>query len=91
MIGRAVTSTVSSGALGTSRADRQHGSQRKRRQRPAACDGTAKRSPRRLAHPARRMPRAGCRAALSSPNSEASCSVIAPASCSASMIVTARR
>ena len=43
-----------------------------------------------LPHPARRRPRRLSRA-LSSPNSEASCSVIAPASSSASTMVTARR
>ena len=57
-------------------------------------DGGEKRLPKAAArkdHPARRMPPRRVSRALSSPNSEASCSVMAPASSSASTMVTARR
>ena len=56
-------------------------------QRPEAA---SPRTPRER-HPARRMPPRRVSRASSSPNSEASCSVMAPASSSASTMVTARR
>ena len=57
----------------------------------AASNPMQKRPARKKAHPARRMPPRRVSRAFSSPNSEASCSVMAPASSSASTMVTARR
>ena len=53
----------------------------------ASCNSTAGPNPDQLA---RLMPMSRARARGSLSNSEASCSVIAPASCSTSVIVTAR-